>query len=312
MRWLEITVNTSHSELEALTARLVSLGVDSLITEDEEEIRRFLEDNRKYWDYVDEEFAASIRGISRIKFYLEDSEAGRAELKRLESAMPEREFSAVSVKDEDWENNWKEYYKPIKVGEGLVIVPSWLSAPEDAGDRAILRLDPGLIFGTGAHATTRMCLKALQKYSGAGKRVLDLGCGSGILAIAALLLGCDRAVGVDIDEKAPPVVMENAALNGIGGDRLSVFAGDVTADSELTRRLRGERFEIVTANIVADVIIGISKRARELMSDGGVFITSGIIEGRETEVAAALERAGFIIKERYYEEGWNAFLCTGE
>ena len=257
MRWLEITVNTSHSELEALTARLVSLGVDSLITEDEEEIRRFLEDNRKYWDYVDEEFAASIRGISRIKFYLEDSEAGRAELKRLESAMPEREFSAVSVKDEDWENNWKEYYKPINVGEGLVIVPSWLSAPEDAGDRAILRLDPGLIFGTGAHATTRMCLKALQNYSGAGKRVLDLGCGSGIL-------------------------------------------------------VRGERFEIVTANIVADVIIGISKRARELMSDGGVFITSGIIEGRETEVAAALERAGFIIKERYYEEGWNAFLCTGE
>ncbi|MBQ5504475.1 MAG: 50S ribosomal protein L11 methyltransferase [Oscillospiraceae bacterium] len=312
MRWLEITLNTSHSELEALTARLIALGVDGLITEDEEEIRRFLEDNRKYWDYVDEDFASSIRGVSRVKFYLEDTEGGKAELKRLESAMPDKEFSVVPVKDEDWENNWKEYYKPITVGERLVIVPSWLPIPEDCGDRAALRLDPGLIFGTGAHPTTRMCLLALQKNSGAGKRVLDLGCGSGILAIAALLLGCDRAIGVDIDEKAPPVVMENAALNGIGADRLSAFAGDVTADSDLARRLREEKFEIVTANIVADVIIGISKKARELTAPGGVFITSGIIEGREAEVESALRAAGFKIEERYNVEGWHAFVCTGE
>ena len=224
MEWLEITVNTSHTELESLCQRLIDLGIDGLITEDEEEISRFLEENRKYWDYVDEDFAAYIKGKSRIKFYLESSEDGRELLKKIETALPEKEFSSVAVRDEDWENNWKRYYKPIPVGERLVIVPEWLSVPEEYAGRVALKLDPGLIFGTGAHATTRMCLESLEACSGAGKRVLDLGCGSGILAIAALLLGCDSAVGVDIDEKAPPVVMANAALNSIGPDRLTAFS----------------------------------------------------------------------------------------
>lgn len=306
MNWLEITINTSHSELNRLVDRLSGLGVDSLITEDEEDIARFLEENRKYWDYVDEAFAASIKGVSRVKFYLEDSESGKNELNRLENALPEKEFQVVSVRDEDWENNWRQYYKPIPVGERLVIVPEWLSLPEEYKDRVAVRLDPGLIFGTGGHATTQMCLRALEKVSAPGKRLLDLGCGSGILAIAGLLLGCDSAVGIDIDEKAPKVVMENAAFNGIDEKRLTAIAGDVIGDKNLAG---SEKYPVITANIVADVIIALAPRAKELLSDGGDFISSGIIDGREKEVERALGSAGFEITEHYHQDNWNAYLC---
>lgn len=307
MNWLEVTVNAAHAELDALTDRLMALGVDGFITEDEEDIARFLEENRKYWDYVDEDFMRSIKGVCRVKFYLEDSQAGQAELRRIEGALADKELIWTRVKDEDWENNWKQYYKPIHVGKRLVIVPEWETAPE--GGDVILRLDPGLIFGTGAHDTTQMCLEALENCAKKGKRVLDLGCGSGILAIAALLLGADSAVGVDIDEKAPPVVMENAALNGIGSDRLRVFAGDVLAESDVSRRLAGEKFEIITANIVADVIIAIAAKARGFLAEGGDFICSGIIDGREKEVETALKSAGFAIKRHLNTENWHAFVC---
>lgn len=306
MNWLEITINTSHSELPRLIDRLSGLGVDSIITEDEEDIARFLEENKKYWDYVDEAFAASIKGVSRVKFYFEDSESGKKELTRLENALPEKEFQVVSVRDEDWENNWRQYYKPILVGERLVIVPEWLALPEDCGDRIAVRLDPGLIFGTGGHATTQMCLKALEKVSAPGKRLLDLGCGSGILAIAGLLLGCDSAVGIDIDDKAPKVVMENAAFNGIGEDRLTAIAGDVIGDKNL---ISGEKFPIITANIVADVIIALAPRAKELLSPGGDFICSGIIDGRTSDVEKALKSAGFEIIQHFHQDNWNAYLC---
>lgn len=308
MQWLEITINASHEEVEALTDKLTDLGVEGIITEDEADVAQFLEGNRKYWDYVDDGFLASIKGVCRLKFYLEDSEAGQGELRRISGAFPDKELLTRTVKDEDWENNWKEFYKPLSVGNRLLIVPEWEDVPENE-DKCVLKLDPGLIFGTGAHATTQMCLEALEQCAVAGTRVLDLGCGSGILAIAALLLGSDSAVGCDIDEKAPPVVMENAALNGIGSDRLSVFAGDVLSDSDVSHRLEGEKFEIVTANIVADVIIAIVKKAKGFLKDGGTFICSGIIDGREPEVEAALKSAGFSVSEHKHKDDWHAFVC---
>jgi ribosomal protein L11 methyltransferase len=308
MQWLEITINSSHAEVETLVDRLTDLGVEGIITEDEEDVTEFLEGNKKYWDYVDDNFLSSIKGVSRVKFYLEDSEDGLNTLKFLRQSMPEKELLSRTVKDEDWENNWKEYYKPLAVGSRLLIVPEWEQVPENDG-KCVLRLDPGLIFGTGAHATTQMCLEALEDCAVPGTRVLDLGCGSGILAIAALLLGSDSAIGCDIDEKAPPVVMENAALNGIGSDRLNVFAGDVLSDSDVSRRLEGEKFEIVTANIVADVIIAIAKKAKSFLKENGTFICSGIIEGRELEVKSALQSAGFTIRQHKQKDGWNAFVC---
>ncbi|MBP5167417.1 MAG: 50S ribosomal protein L11 methyltransferase, partial [Oscillospiraceae bacterium] len=164
------------------------------------------------------------------RFYLPDDEDGRLRLEALLSRLGDCRASVASVKDEDWENSWKQYYKPIETGARLVIVPEWEAPPEDGG-RIPLRLDPGLIFGTGAHASTRMCLEALENVR--AKRVLDLGCGSGILGIAALLLGAESCLGCDIDDKAPAVAAANAALNGISGDRFRVLAGDVLLDAPL-------------------------------------------------------------------------------
>ena len=309
MNWLEITVNTSHENLEPLTDRLTALGVEGLITEDEADVRDFLENNKKYWDYVDEDFMASMSGVCRVKFYLEDSRSGRSELTRLSGELPGYELIERPVRDEDWENNWREYYKPIEVGKSLVIVPQWLPSPDT--DRVALRLDPGLIFGTGAHATTQLCLSATEKYA-SGRTALDLGCGSGILAIAALLLGAERAVGVDIDDKAPDVVMENAGFNGIGPDRLSVFAGDVLSDRALSNKLSGEKFGLVLMNIVSDVIIALSPKVPEFLRPGGIFICSGVIEGRQNEVEAALRAAGLHILRRETKDGWYAFICDKE
>ena len=169
-------------------------------------------------------------------------------------------------------------------------------------------LDPGLIFGTGSHATTRMCLQALEEWAAPGKRVLDLGCGSGILGIGALVLGCDSCLGCDIDPKAPDVAMANAALNRFGLDRIRILAGDLLSDTSL-RRSFGSGYDIVLANIVSDVIISLSTYIPSFLRPDGVFITSGIIEGRQEEVRAAIEKAGFRVTGHLLEEDWHCFVA---
>ena len=305
MRWIEAAVATTSAEIDALCARLAELGAGGMVVEDETDFQNFLVQNRPYWDYVDDELVRSFRGVSRVKFYVADDDAGRALLDAIRAGL-DREITTAYVQDSDWENNWRQYYQPIEIGERLVVVPEWLDAPDDG--RIPLRLDPGLSFGTGSHATTRMCLAALERYAAPGKRALDLGCGSGILAIGALLLGCERAVGCDIDPKAPDVAESNAALNGIGADRFRVYAGDVLSDASM-RAMLGTDFDIVTANIVSDVIIPLSSMVRPFLKPGGSFLCSGIIEGRQDEVADALVKNGFAIEAHYNEEDWHCFLC---
>ncbi len=304
MQWIEVSVPAKSEEIDALCDRLAELGAGGMVVEDEQDFKQFLEQNHQYWDYVDESLESRFRGVSRVKFYLSDDEDGRAQLDSIKVGL-DREVTTAIVRDEDWENNWRQYYVPIEIGEKLVVVPEWLEAPEDG--RIPLRLDPGLIFGTGSHATTRMCLAALERVSAPGKRILDLGCGSGILAIGALLLGCDSAIGCDIDPKAPEVAESNAALNGIGPDRFKVYAGDVLSDAGMRKSL-GSGYEIVAANIVADVIIPLSGIVSEFMAPGGVFLCSGIIEGRQEEVAAALQANGFEILQHFCEEEWHCYL----
>ena len=205
-----------------------------------------------------------------------------------------------------WENNWRDYYRPIEVGKRLVVVPEWEETPE--GGRLPLRLDPGLTFGTGSHATTRLCLQALEDWAGPRKRVLDLGCGSGILGIGALILGCDSCLGVDVDPKSPDVAEENAALNGLHGDRIRFLAGDLLADASLRQHL-GTGYDIVLANIVADVIIPLSFQVPAFLAPGGVYITSGIIEGRQDEVRHAIEECGFRILAHTNEDDWHCFTA---
>lgn len=304
MRYIEVCVNTPADEIERRCEEMTAMGAEGFVIENEADFQDFLENNHQYWDYVDDELESRFTGVSRIKCYLCDDEDGRAVLCRIRGAYGGVETSFVE--DSDWENNWREYYKPIEVGEKLVVVPEWEDIPDDG--RTALRLDPGLIFGTGSHATTRMCLAALEKYAGEGKTFLDLGCGSGILGIGALVLGSARCVGCDIDPKAPDVAASNAALNGIGSDRFKVYAGNILSDVSL-RYMLGSGYDAVLANIVSDVIIPLSALVREFMKPGAVFITSGIIDGRQDEVRAALEGNGFEVIEHRNEEEWHCFVC---
>ena len=304
MRYIEVTVNTPGAEIDARCQEMADMGAGGFVIENEEDFKDFLEQNHQYWDYVDDELENQFAGVSRIKCYLTDDEDGLAVLRRINAAYDD--VTTSYVEDSDWENNWREYYKPIEVGEKLVVVPEWEEAPQDG--RLPLRLDPGLIFGTGSHATTRMCLAALEKFSKPGVRVLDLGCGSGILGIGALILGCDSCLGVDIDPKAPDVVMSNAALNGIGADKMTAWAGDIIADASLRARIGGG-YQLVLANIVADVIIPLTAIVRQFMAPGAVFICSGIIEHRWPETEAALISNGFEILDHKSEEEWHCFVC---
>ena len=306
MQWIEASFKARSGELDALCDRLVMLGAEGLVIEDEADFRRFLEQNRQYWDYVDEELLARYRGVSRVKLYVEDTPAGRAQLAAFTDGTG-LEPDTRTVAEEDWAENWKQYYRPMEIGERLLILPVWEPIPEAPG-RLILRLDPGLAFGTGGHATTRMCLEALERYAAPEKFVLDLGCGSGILGIGALVLGCAYCAGCDVDPKSPESARENARSNGIGGSIYKMYTGDIIADAGLRAEL-GSGYDIVLANIVSDVIIPLAKHVPGFMSRSGVFITSGIIDGRQQEVAAALEAAGFAIREHLHEGEWHAFVC---
>jgi len=316
MKWLALHIDTSPAGLDPVSDMLGDLGIEGLVIEDEGDFRQFLENNRQYWDYVDEELDQSMAGKCRITFYLEQCEESLSRVAAVRIAMAELKkdhpeyapliMTVDGVEDADWENNWKQFYKPMEIGDRLIVIPDWESA--DAGDRVALRLNPGLTFGTGSHATTRLCLKALEKRVGPGMKVLDLGCGSGILSIAALLLGADSAYACDIDEKAVPIAYENAALNGVSRERYTVRAGDVLADSGLQRDM-GTGYQIVLANIVSDVIIALAPAVRALMAEGGVFITSGIIDDRAEEVKGKLLENGFAIEDEEQSEGWFSFVC---
>ena len=301
MNYTEVTIECKNTD--EVCDKLTAMGIDGFVIETEDDFKAFLENNRQYWDYVDESLEESYRGVSRVKFYVEDNDEGTALLGRVGEQF---RITTAPVCDEDWENNWKQYYEPLEIGERLLVVPEWIDCSEEG--RVPLRLDPGLLFGTGSHATTRMCLAALEKYAGAGVSALDLGCGSGILGIGALVLGSEHCTACDIDPKAPDTVMENAALNGIGGDKMQVYAGDIIGDAKL-RKLLGSGYDVVLANIVSDVIIPLAPFVRGFMAPGGVFITSGIIDGREDEVAAALRAAGLEIIAHHHEQEWHCFEC---
>lgn len=304
MRYIEVSIDTPEQEIDARCEQLAALGAEGFVIENEADFQNFLENNRQYWDYVDAELEQSYKGVSRIKCYLTDDEAGEAVLARIKAAYPEA-VSAYTA-DEDWENSWRDCYEQIEIGEKLVVVPEWMDAPDNG--RIALRLDPGIAFGTGSHPTTKLCLAALEGYAAPGVRALDLGCGSGILGIGALLLGAESNTGCDVDPMAPEAAMANAALNGIGEDKMRVYAGDILKDASLRRTLGGG-YQLVLANIVADVIIALAAYARSFMAQDGVFICSGIIDDRADEVRAALERNGFTVVAHTSEEEWHCYVC---
>ena len=322
MKWLELKLDTSPAGLDPVSQLLEEQGITGLVIDDEGDFRDFLEHNHQYWDYVDEELMQEKQGLCRITFYLSDDPEGyhrlaqvRMALSQLKAAHPEYTpllLTMNNLEDADWENNWKQFYKPMEIGQRLLVIPEWeqenVRGQAKYAGKVPLILEPGLTFGTGSHATTRLCLTALEQAVHGGERVLDLGCGSGILSIAALTLGAASAAAVDIDDKCLTVAYENAALNGIGRDRYTVLVGDAVSDRALKAQLGGG-YDIVVANIVADVIIGLAPSVRQFLKPGGLFLCSGIIDTRADEVADALRHAGWTIEDTRSGEGWYSYTC---
>ena len=314
MQWIEVTIKTTSAAIDLVSDRLTVLGYDSFIIDDQEDFHQFLEQNRQYWDYVDEDLERKMAGLSQIRLYLEDSasvpeqiSALRDQLAALRRQYPGTDFGSLEVKlanvrDEDWENNWKQYYQPLPIGKKLLVVPEWLN-PENPEHRVTILLDPGMIFGTGAHASTQMCMRELERAIQGGEQVLDLGSGSGILSITAILLGAAHATGVDIDPKAEDIARQNAAINQIFSDRFTAVTGDVIGDKAMMDRLAGH-YDVVLANIVADVIIPLAPAAAHFLGEDSIFICSGILNTRLAEVIAALEQAGMQVLSTEQQEDW--------
>lgn len=307
IKWLEVAVNTTPDRLDEVTAKLTAAGMTGLVIEDEGEFQQFLEQNRQYWDYVDQELMDRMRGVTRVKFYVTDDGAGRVQLEQYTRGL-DAEYTVTPLTDNDWAYSWQKYYKPLEVGRRLYVVPEWMRDEPVPEGRSPLYLNPGLTFGTGSHASTQLCLEGVEEHTLTGRPVLDLGCGSGILSIAALKLGAVSAAAVDIDNKCRGVAYENAALNGIGQDTYTVRIGDVLGDAVLRADLGGG-WQMVVANIVADVIIGLSPLVRPMLAPGGLFLCSGIIDDRAQEVADRLRENGWEILETRSAEGWFSYLC---
>ena len=312
MEWTEASIYTSTEGVELLCGKLLELGINGFAVEDAQDFEAFLEETTPHWDYVDDSLMALKDAETRVIVYLPKNVQGAQTLAAVSSVvralkaddaegrMGRLEISCGSLLEEDWENNWKQYYKPIRVGKHLVVVPSWEEYEKQADD-IILKLDPGMAFGTGTHATTRLCMELLEQSVTSGCTVLDVGCGSGILAVCGVLLGASHADGVDIDELAAKIAGENAGLNGVE-DRTHFVQGD------LTDKISGQ-YDVICANIVADVIIRLCPSIRQFLKPNGYFLASGIIDERSVEVQKAILNCGMQIVDRREEAGWVALRC---
>ena len=303
MAWLEITINTASDTVEDVAAQLTARGFSDLVIEDQAEFEEFLEENRAYWDYIDEDFQEKLSGLSRIKLYLEDTDA--AGLSRLEDTVKQLGLTMTTapLPDTNWEESWKDSYPPQEGGQSLVVLPYWLE--DSQTDRKKVILDPGLTFGTGAHPSTQMVMETMEETVRPGFHCLDLGSGSGILSITALRLGAQDAIGVDIDPKAEDIARENAAYNGFTAPAFTALTGNVTEDRELMRTLSQRSYDLLLVNIVADVIIGLAPVLPDYMTGQTTLICSGILDNRLSDVTAALEQAGLTVTGVRAKEEWR-------
>ena len=303
MAWLEITIDTTSEKINYVVTNLTARGFADLVIEDQEEFETFLDENRAYWDYIDEDLQEKLQGLSHIKIYLEDTDT--AGMSRLESAVSDLKL-AMQVKElaeTNWEESWKDNYPPQEIGEKIVILPYWLAGQE--GDRLPVILDPGLTFGTGAHPTTRMVVQTMEALIKPGFKCLDLGSGSGILSLCALRLGAASATGIDIDPKAEDIARENAAYNGFAAPEFTALTGNVTEDTAIMESLAATQYDVVLVNIVADVIIGLAPVLPNFLTEKTTLICSGILDIRLDDVLAALTAQGLTILDVKAEEDWR-------
>ncbi|MDR2931953.1 MAG: 50S ribosomal protein L11 methyltransferase [Oscillospiraceae bacterium] len=313
--WTQFDIYTSTQGVEPLGAALIDIGYPAFAIQDPADFEKLLKGESGRWDYIDDDLMKLKDAETTVTVYLPDNEQGRDGLMAVADALARLKaldtvgewgrltHTLSGVNEEDWASAWKKYYKPFKIGPRLIVCPSWEDYAPKAGE-TVMKLDPGMAFGTGTHESTRLCLDGLQEMISGGESVLDIGCGSGILSIAALLLGAKQALGVDIDAVAVRVAEENAALNGVG-NKARYLCGN------LTDHVTG-RYDIICANIVADIIIQLSETVPDYMNPGGLFLVSGIIDTRAYEVLSFAEGQGFRLKSRRDDGGWVSMLFGWE
>ncbi len=316
MNWIEVDIFTSSQGVEPLTGLLLGYGINGFVIKDSEDFNAFLEDKSVNWDYIDDDLMGLKSCETTVTVYLpenaqglENLEAIKSELSALKSRDADAQFGRLeyelkNVREEDWANNWKQYFKPLCIGEKLLIKPSWEEIQPDE-KRKVLEIDPASSFGTGQHNTTQLCLELIEKYLPDKCRLLDLGCGSGILSIAAILLGADSAFAVDIDANSVKIAAENAEKNHIPGEKYTARCGNVIDDDALVNDI-GCDYDVVCANIVADVLIGMSGIFSRFLKPDGTLIVSGIINLRKDEVLNVIQSKGFEIIEIREKEDWVA------
>lgn len=317
MEWTQISIFTTAKGIDRVCDMLSEIGIDGVEIEDEQDFKDFLEENKKYWDYVDDDLMKEKSKETCVKIYLESDDTFEDRKKEVENALlnlkkedEQNEWGRLTIDtatllEEDWANNWKQYFHPIEVGEKILIQPSWEEI-EGETDRIVFTVNPGMTFGTGTHHTTKLCIEELEKIVDSDSLVLDLGCGSGILSIISLLLGAKEAFAVDIDPACEHVAKENAEMNGVDLSKYHIYSGDVTGNSKLFEKLSERKYDVIVANIVADVIIAILPTVKKLIKEKGTFICSGIIEERLPDVKEAMVKEGIDSSFVKYSGGWCA------
>lgn len=315
MKWNKYRLATTTEAVDLISYTLAEMGIEGIEIEDkvplsEEDKKRMFIDLLPDLEEDD--------GKAYVSFYIEPEKDHDSTLEEVLAAVRElADFVDIGeatieksqTEDIDWMNNWKKYWKPFKVDEHIIIKPTWETVENVPEDTLVVELDPGTAFGTGTHHTTRLCITQLKKYMQPGQEVLDVGCGSGILSIIALLLGAKEASATDVDIHAVEAAVENARVNGIESDVYTVLTGDVISDADFRYKVGEHKFDMVLANIFAEIIIPLSGVVKEMMKPGALFITSGIIDEREEDVRKALTENGFEIMEVTHSGGWVSFTA---
>ena len=316
MNWTEVNIYTTTEGIDPVCGCLLRIGVTGFVIKDAKDFEEFLNDKTSNWDYIDDDLMNLKDCETCVTVYLPDNSQGvdmlaaiRSEMVALAGRDEDKTFGRLAVelanvREEDWANNWKQYFKPLSVGEKLVIKPSWEEYTK-TDDSIILEIDPASSFSTGQHNTTQLCLELIEKNLNKGDRLLDLGCGSGILSIASILLGAEEVTAIDIDQNSVKIAKENAEKNNIAAEKYTAYCGNVIDDNELVEKIGGG-YDVIAANIVADVLIAMSPLFEKFVKKGGTLILSGIISERCHEVIDAVKAKGYTLVEQREANDWVA------
>ena len=324
MEWIEVRIYTTTEGIEPVTASLLSTGITGIQVDDDKELKTYLTTSSQYWDYVDEELLNKPEEETKITVYVSDNPYGREMLMQIKESIAHLKSLDIGIdlgrlaiettdnlNDEEWLNKWKDFYKPFPIGNRIFIKPVWENVEIPDG-RVVFNINPGHVFGTGLHQTTQLCMLELEKYINESSVVADLGCGSGILSIIALLLGAKSAFAVDIDPNAINTAYENASLSGVDKTNYYVTSGNVIDDKALQDEIGYDKYDVVVANIIADVICAITPVVPKQLKKGGVFIASGIIKERIGDVYTALNENGLKVVSTNIKDEWVCITSIKE